>query len=425
MLSFNALLDHVSSPILEPFEKNCQRHLLASDLEIRARRMMECFANTTGTLPLPSTTMHSVWNLLPNDTADTMPMPLRADVGFLRAPPPTPMNAALAVVNESSSGTQSELPTPDTAAFGVASDTCSTDNISSTDDFYESCQHKADKQSSLETNDSEEHALPPSDQDNSCPSDAEGSLFTRPGGSPMFAGGFEEIVDIKIEELRVHGSGFVVDSLLAAGVESVQSAPLISMVVRTMLHRMTKQSSTQAKSFERALHAGALELFGQHWKPDGDWRHISSTSGRHSALTLIGVNKAGLMGSLFTAKVITAEDIAICLSILLEEIHFDRLCAMHALLLYADDRLCKTQNLPALIQLKARLFLVDPITELYLWAPVPHARTLLQDILDIIEGWMAVQVHKRKKYDASYASRKPHLKAVGPRMREGRIRNKA
>jgi hypothetical protein len=111
---------------------------------------------------------------------------------------------------------------------------------------------------------------------------------------------------------------------------------------------------------------------------DGDWRRICSTSDQHSSLTLIGVNKAGLMGALFCAKVVTAQDIAICLSMLLEEIHFDRLCAMHAMLLHADDRLCKTRNLAALNKFKEGLSVVDPVTDMYLWAPAPHARALLQ-----------------------------------------------
>ncbi|KAG1737582.1 uncharacterized protein EDB91DRAFT_484850 [Suillus paluster] len=435
MRSSSMLTDHISSPILEQFDKNSQRHLLACDLENRGRRMMECFANSTGTLPMPSTTTRNVWNLLPNDTANTMAVPLRAGVVFLRAPPPTPMDAAFTVVNESSSRTRSDdmgwsliyetrLPTPDTLVSEVASDTCGTDIVSSTD-FSEGCQPKADEQSSLEIKDSDKNVLSPSDHDHLCPSDAEGSSFTQPGGSPILAGGFEEIVDVRLEELRVRGLGFIVESLLAAGVESVQSAPLISMVVRTMSHRMTKKSPTEAKRFEKALRERALEVFRQYWKPDGDWRHISSTSGRHSALTLIGVNKAGLMGSLFSAKVVTGGDIALCLSMLEEEVHFDRLCAMHALLLYANDKLCKTRNLPALTQLKARLSHVDPVTGLYLWAPAPHARTLLQDISDIIEGWMVVQADKRKRYHPSDSSPRPPLKAVGPRMREGRTRDKA
>src|SRR6267154_3830095 len=97
MLPFT-LPDHVSSPILEQFEKHSERHLLACDLEVRARRMM-CVANNSSILPQPSPTMQGVWDLLPNDTAGTMSMPLQAGV-VLRAPPPTSMDATFAVVDE-------------------------------------------------------------------------------------------------------------------------------------------------------------------------------------------------------------------------------------------------------------------------------------------------------------------------------------
>ncbi|KAG2040767.1 hypothetical protein BDR03DRAFT_857492 [Suillus americanus] len=231
-----------------------------------------------------------------------------------------------------------------------------------------------------------------------------------------------------MEELRVHGLAFVVKNLLTAGAQSVRSAPFVSMVVQTMLDRLVKESPKRMKRLERALRMGAMDVFRLHWKPDGDWKDICSTSGRHSALTLIGVNKAGLLGSLFSANVVTAGDIAICLSILLEDIHFDRLCAIHALLLYADDRLCKQRNLPPLIRLKEELRTVDPLTDLCLWAPVPHSQAIVQDIFDTIEGWMAIQAHKREQcrvFAESHPTQKPPSKVVEPRVRAGRMRNKA
>ncbi|KAG1872972.1 hypothetical protein DFJ58DRAFT_722135 [Suillus subalutaceus] len=411
----NTLPDNVSSQILEPFEKNSQQHLLTNDLEIRTRNMMKCFANTPGALPPPSTTVRSVWNLTPNDKVDTMPMPLQGNVIFLRAPPTT-MEATFAVINDPSSIIY-ETCTP-------TSHTCNVDDVSS-NDIAEGYPPKADEKLSLETNGPEENALPPNDQR---PSDAENSCVTQPGESPLFAGGFGKIVDAKMEELRVHGFAFVVKSLLTAGAQSVQSAPLVSMVVQTMLDRLAKESPKQMKRFERALRVGAMDVFHIHWKPDGDWKDICSTSGRHSALTLIGVNKAGLLGSLFSANVVTAEDIAHCLSILLEDIHFDRLIAIHALLLYADDRLCKQRYLPALIRLKEELRVVDPLTDLYLWGPVPHSQALMQDIFDTIEGWMTIQAHKREQcrvFAESQSTQKPPSKVVGPRMRADTMRNKA
>ncbi|KAG1776544.1 hypothetical protein EV702DRAFT_339017 [Suillus placidus] len=415
IMLLTTLPDNVSSQILEPFEKNSQQHLLANDLEIRTRNMMKCFANAPGALPPPSTTVRSVWNLMPNDKVDTMPMPPQADVILLRAPPTT-MEATFAIVNDPSSLIY--------ATCTATSHTCSADDVSS-NNVAEDYQPKADEKFSLETNDPEENALPPSDQHHACPSDPHNSFVTQPGKSPVFARGFGKTADAKMEELRVHGLGFVVESLLTAGVQSVQSAPLVSMVVQTMLDRLTNESPKQMKRLEKTLRLGAMKAFRLHWKPDGEWRNICSTSGRHSALTLIGVNKAGLLGSLFSANIVTADDIALCLSMLLEDIHFDRLCAIHALLLYADDRLCKQRNLPALTRLKEELRIVDPLTHLYLWGPVPHSQALVQDIFNTIEGWMAVQAHKREQCRIFAESDSTPSKAVGPQMRAGRMRNKA
>jgi hypothetical protein len=444
--------NHVSLQALELL--NSQRHLLANDLEIRTRNMMKCFANTPGVLPPPSTAVDSVWNLMPNDKVDTLPMPRQPDVIFFRAPPTT-VDAAFTIVKD-----------PSPLSYKTRTPTsykCGTDNVSS-NNITKGYQPKAHEKFSRKTNTLKERALPPSGQHRSFFSDAENSFITQPGQFPIFTGGFETIVDVKMEELRVHGLAFVVKSLLTDGVQSVQSAPLVSMIVHTMSDRLMKETPKKVKRLERALRVSAMEVFRLHWKPvksfsadrengstkryfqDGEWRNISSTSGRHSALTLTGVNKAGLLGSLFSANIMTADDIALCLTMLSEETHFDRLCAIHALLLYADDRLCRQQNLSALIKLKGELRIVDPLTGLYTWGPVPHSRALIQvsirtsigcnhvqvnlfqDILDTIEGWMAVQAHKRKQcriVAESYSTQKPPLKAVRPRTRAGRMRNKA
>jgi hypothetical protein len=94
---------------------------------------------------------------------------------------------------------------------------------------------------------------------------------------------------------------------------------------------------------------------------------------------LRGVNKAGFMGSLFNARVATAEDIALCLSLLLEgDKHFDRLCAMHAILVQANDKLCKSRNLPALMRLKENITAKDPESGKYVWATTPHSDAILK-----------------------------------------------
>ncbi|KAG1789150.1 uncharacterized protein HD556DRAFT_1447213 [Suillus plorans] len=389
-MPLNTLPYHVSSQFPKPFEKNSRRHLLQIDLEIRIRNMMKLLPNSPGVLPPPSTTIRNAWNPEPNKKVSTkliLPQ-ARGDVMFLRTPPTT-MDASFSVGNDTSSLIR-ETCTP-------TSHTCNTNGVSSSK-VAGRYQHKTNEKFSLKTNIPEQR-LPPSDQHPARLADTENNCVTQPGKSSIYAKGFRKIVEAKMEELRVHGLDFVVESLLTDGVQNVDSALLVSMVVQTMLIKLTKESPKQIKGLERILRVRAMNMFRLHWRSDGNWKNICSTSGQYSALTLTGVNKAGLLGSLFSANIVTAEDIAICLFVLLEDIHFDRLCAIHALLLYADNRLCDPQNLPVLLKLKEKLRVVDPLTNLCLWGPVPHSQALVQKIFDIIEGWMVdiVRAYKREQ----------------------------
>ena len=84
------------------------------------------------------------------------------------------------------------------------------------------------------------------------------------------------------------------------------------------------------------------------------------------------------MGSLFDEKISTAKDIHLCLSLLSEgEKRFDRLCAMHALLVQANDKLCKNRNLPALMQFRDGITSVSEESGEYLWATTPRSKTIL------------------------------------------------
>jgi hypothetical protein len=233
--------------------------------------MARCFANITGTLPLPNNRMRSVWNLLPNETTDKMPMPLKANVVFFLAPPPTAMDTAFALVDGSSPRTQSDdiswepiyetsSPTRDTTALEVALNTCISDDVSSIP-TSEACPSKMGTKAFDE---SAESSFPRGNED-LFSSDVNSSVSSQ-FESPVFAPGFEEIVNDKLSEMRVHGSESVVQSLLSTGAQSVQSAPIVSMVVRTMLYKMTKESATQAQGFEKAMRVGALEMFRRHWK---------------------------------------------------------------------------------------------------------------------------------------------------------------
>lgn len=234
--------------------------------------MAGCFANITGTLPLPDNSMRNVWNILPNDTRDKMSTPLKAGAVFPSAPPPTTMDTDFAVIDGSSPRARSDnigleliyetrSPTPDTAAFGVALGTCVTDDVLS-NPASEACSFKVDEQALLENDKPLESASSPSNEDYSCLSDAESGQSE----SLVFSREFEEIVKDKIEEIRVRGVDFVAQSLLATGAQTAQSAPVVSMVVQVMLCKMAKGSVTQAESFKKALRVGASEVFRRHWK---------------------------------------------------------------------------------------------------------------------------------------------------------------
>lgn len=91
-----------------------------------------------------------------------------------------------------------------------------------------------------------------------------------------------------------------------------------------------------------------------------------------------GINIASLIGSLFDEKMSPAKDIHLCMSLLLEgEKRHDRLCAMHALLVQANDKLCKNRNLPALMQVRDGIVSINRETGEYLWATAPRSKTII------------------------------------------------
>ncbi|KIJ64687.1 hypothetical protein HYDPIDRAFT_89578, partial [Hydnomerulius pinastri MD-312] len=347
----------ITPPTRDHFRRNYQQHLLANDLQVRAKRLMSCFPEVG--LPLPTNEISVAWSQLPNNTTDIMPMSLKTGMVFLRAPPPTPTDPGF-----------------------------TTDDGSS---FSDSSTHGR--------------------------SHDDGSVPSSRRESPTPPMKFYEVVESGLADYRARGTGPFIESLFLAGVETIQSATLVSMSSHAIIKKVTRACHTEGRSLEKAIRVSAMEMFRQHWKPDGDWIAVASTSSQHSALTLRGVNKAGFMGSLYNAKVATAEDIALCLFLLTEgEKHFDRLCAMHAILVQSNDKLCKNRNLPALMQFKEIITSKDPESDEYVWALTSHSQAILKDILETIEGWVATQTLKRVRYRASTMNRAIPRKSMGPRF---------
>ncbi|KAF9224886.1 hypothetical protein BS17DRAFT_766226 [Gyrodon lividus] len=417
--------------VQDHFRRNYLQHLLANDLQLRAKRMMSCFAGTI--LPMPTDEVSAAWSQLPNGTMDIMPMSLKTGMIFLRAPPPTPTDLGFAIddgstLSASTSRSRShddgsllvydiDSPTPDVVAFKALEESA-TDEVHHVDSHHE-CPTQHNETRAKETNvDTGESSLPSTDGA-SVVSDAM-SIIPSPRESPTPSTKFHEMVDSGIADYRARGMGPFVESLVISGVETIQSASLVSNSAHAIIKKITRMSYMEGKRLEKAIRVAAMEMFRQHWKPDGDWVEVSSTSVNHSSLTLRGVNKAGFMGSLFNAKVATAEDIALCLSLLVEgDKHFDRLCAMHAVLIQANDKLCKNRNLPALMCLKENITAKDPESGEDVWATSPHSNAILKDMLDTIKGWVATQTLKRVRYRASAMNRTIPRRAIGPRLRNG------
>lgn len=134
----------------------------------------------------------------------------------------------------------------------------------------------------------------------------------------------------------------------------------------------------------------------------------------NAQLTVRGVNTAGLIGSLYYNGLANAADVHLCLDILLEgPVHFDRLCAMHALVLQSNDKLCKSRNIAETMRLRDKLVARSPGRRLFLWGPdenccflvavssssrlvcAIHLSVPSQDIIGTIDRWSASQGLRR------------------------------
>ncbi|KAI6015119.1 hypothetical protein F5J12DRAFT_781172 [Pisolithus orientalis] len=426
-----------------------QDYLLANDLQVRAKKMMACF--TESFLPVPTDDLNSAWDELPNDTVDVMPTSSKADKMSLRAPPPTPSDANSSVdggsshCGPSSSDRSDEekspfvyetdSPTPDVVAFKVIALEPSDSHYLLLDDSGNVCHRSTNEKLCDELNNSVPAEPRQGSEISTSVSDLDG-ISTGHRSSPRSFPDFQATVDRGVADICQRGIRPFVHSLLLSGVETIQSAPLVSRLANAAIQRISNISYMEAKELTKAIRVGALEMFQNHWKPvrgsdmlaapdgnanhlqDGDWGQVSSTSTDCSPFGSRGLNTAGLMGSLFNAKVVPAEDILLCLFFLLEgEKRFDRLCAMHALLVQANDQLCKSRNLQELTRFTNLLSIRDPTSGCFAWAPTLHAHAILQDIFDGIRSWKRIQAIKSQRYEARAKNRLIPPHAAGPRLR--------
>ncbi|KAI6132855.1 hypothetical protein EV401DRAFT_157361 [Pisolithus croceorrhizus] len=410
--------------------KNFQHYLLANDLQVRAKKMMACFRGSF--LPLPTDDLSSAWDELPNNTVYDLRMSFKAHETSLRAPPPTPIDANFTVdgvsttCGSSSSALtddespfvyETDSPTPDVVVFKVIALGPSNPHYLPLEDSGDTCHSGTNRLcGGLTTGALAEPALQSPEMTPSASDFDSTSMSPRISSMPFPE--FRGIVDSSVADIHQRSIQPFVDSLLISGVETIQSASLVSEIACAVIQQISNTSYTEAEELTKAIRVGALEMFQYHWKLDGEWYKVSSTSTECSPSTWQGLNKAGLMGSLFNAQVATVEDIFSCLFILLEgEKHFDRLCAMHALLVQADDQLCESRNLRNLTRFVDSLSVRDRMSGCFAWAPTPHARTMLEDIFDAIAGWECIQAIKSQQYEARAKNHLIPLHSVGPRLR--------
>ncbi|KAH7910394.1 hypothetical protein BJ138DRAFT_1126911 [Hygrophoropsis aurantiaca] len=422
------MLPPTISPVQEQFVRNQRQQTLASKLEADAHQLFSFFqANALpgNALPEPKEHIRDLWNILPNNTVDIMPMSLKTGFVFVRAPPPSPVTATYpqdesSVFSESTlhtrsddSGslliyeTESHSPTPDIVAFQVTEKALSGLPDDGTFDFgIIECPTQ-------KTADDGADSVPQSSE-----SSSDGESNSSLQDAPVFTPSFQRMVADGVEMFRTQGATALIKSLLQSGVEDYRSASPVAWIAQGIIKEMIRCDQTTGKNLERALRAAAMQMFRQHWKYDGDWALVASTlTEEPSFMTLRGINIAGFLGSMFSARIGTAEDVALCLSLLLEgSPHFDRLCAMHALLVQANDKLCKNRNRHSILRFREAITLKDKVTGTYLWAPSEHAHFLLQDMLATIDGWIATQTIKRDRYNANFAARFAPTRIIGPRF---------
>jgi len=102
------------------------------------------------------------------------------------------------------------------------------------------------------------------------------------------------------------------------------------------------------------------------------------------------VNIAGLLGSLFAIGVITADDVHRSLDLLVNDaVHFDRLCAMHALVVHANDKLCKAKSARSLVRFREKLSVRSPRTGQFMWGEDGPSCFLITDIVSTLDKWFA------------------------------------
>ncbi|TFK69828.1 hypothetical protein BDN72DRAFT_581875 [Pluteus cervinus] len=213
------------------------------------------------------------------------------------------------------------------------------------------------------------------------------------------------MVNDGIDILLWRGTEALVKVLLELGVQDYTTATPTATVAHTTLRELSIRGIHKFKELRIALRFGALGVFRDHWRLNAEWQQVTPVPTSHSYLTLRGVNIAGFLGSLYTAGITTADDIHLCLNFLVNHPpDFTRLCAMHALIVHANDKLCKSKHVAGTTAFRDKLSVRNPETGAFIWGDSPSNQFLLGDILNTIDRWFATQTLKKARSGAGPAT---------------------
>ncbi|KII91683.1 hypothetical protein PLICRDRAFT_173495 [Plicaturopsis crispa FD-325 SS-3] len=198
--------------------------------------------------------------------------------------------------------------------------------------------------------------------------------------------------------LSTKGLAACVDDILRRAVQHHASAVPVTIVAKAVLREINRVYPDKGNAFANALRFEAMSMFKEHWRANGSWLEASRNLVENSHLAVLGVNIAGFQGTLFTFGLITAEDIHRCLDLLMamdrrsSRPHFNRICAMHALLVQADYQLCQSKSAEFMAQFR------EKITKLSgQWPKTCPEYALVLDTIGVIDRWQAVQENKRAR----------------------------
>lgn len=226
----------------------------------------------------------------------------------------------------------------------------------------------------------------------------------------------EVYVAISIQEglhiLLWQGNSVLVQGLISNALRNNQLACLTAVISQKIVQGLQAAGLPQAEVFQELLRTEVVETFKTHWKWDGDWRIESEllvNQPQHK-----GINMASYLGALFAVGILSGDDVHVCLDVLRHHaVHFDRLRAMHAIIIEAGDKMCcgyankiKTKFLRDMLAERC------PVSGQFVWGPDVYGSIAVENMLKIIDGWFSNSEHQ------SESGRKENRnQARPPRMR--------